>query len=193
MENKTQIIIDWDDTLFPTYWLLTNNFILLSSKKNTIFELRHLDKLLEKFFEKLLTLGNIIIITNASIGWVFESVNYLPRFKNILKNIKIISAKKFTNNNLTERKKIAFLKEINLDKYSNIVSIGDAEHEYLASINLYLSQKAKQKKIYIKTIKLKEKPTLMTLINQILIIKNSIEKIVNVNKNLDLVFKFSNK
>ena len=65
---KSIFILDWDDTLYPTSSIGVNQ-----SKK-----LHDLDDALYRLLSKLLRIGQIIIITNASVAWVESSSKRFP-------------------------------------------------------------------------------------------------------------------
>lgn len=90
------IIFDWDDTLFPTTFLISKG-VLNSFLQLTKIEKRKISKL-ENLILELLTLsvekGDVYIITNADKGWVeYSSKLFYPSISDILDKIIIISAK----------------------------------------------------------------------------------------------------
>ena len=70
--NKSLIILDWDNTLFPTTFVNTNkiNLTTNSSKTKLLSVFAELDNLLYKLFQKILNLADLMIITNASLSWI---------------------------------------------------------------------------------------------------------------------------
>ena len=66
--SETLIILDWDDTLFPTSWLYQNKIDLSDShirnEYQTLFA--ELDNILYSLLIKLINLGKVVIVTNAS-------------------------------------------------------------------------------------------------------------------------------
>ena len=143
-KNKTLIILDWDDTLFPTTWITTNQINL----KNHIEVQKHqkyfndVDLDLFILLRKLLQCGTVIIVTNALLNWIQISTAILPRTLAIIDKIKVISARgdyQSKSSNPMDWKKMAFKRILDESskKVNNIISIGDAEYEYNALINLY--------------------------------------------------------
>jgi hypothetical protein len=156
INNKTTLIIlDWDDTLFPTSWINKNNIGFLSVENRIILYNKYfykIDNNLEHLLYKLTNCGKVFIITNALLNWIDMSVNILPKTSKLLKKniIKIVSARgeySHYTSNMTEWKKLAFKRELESllqnTKINNIISIGDAEYEYMALINLYENNKQK--------------------------------------------------
>ena len=112
------------------------------------------------------------------------------------KKIKIISArdkfKKMYPDN-TFWKKLVF-KEL-MSEYSktestneikNIISIGDADYELHALINLY--DEFGENKKYYKSVKLINDPSYDTIIDQLEVLNKTAIKMINLRKHLDLKF-----
>ena len=90
-------IFDWDDTLFPTSFLMKEG-IIKKNVNNISEEIKILLTILEKTCINILELainkGNVYIITNSSINWInYSSKIYFPKLITILDKIKIISAR----------------------------------------------------------------------------------------------------
>ena len=96
MSRDTLIILDWDDTLFPTTWINKNNINIgneLIRNKLTIY-LNDLDTKLYKLLTKLMTCGFVVIITNAATEWVYLSSSVLPKSYKLIKDkIDVVSAR----------------------------------------------------------------------------------------------------
>ena len=158
--NKSKIyltnifIIDWDDTLFPTSWVNKNKINLLNTDSINNYKLYflELDKTISLFLESLDKIGDIYIVTNASIKWIKNCLSILNLTKNLIinKKIRIVSARDSysqMNNSPTEWKILTFqdiIKDILIkinrnfkpNTIFNIISLGDAVYEYMALINL---------------------------------------------------------
>lgn len=195
--NDTLIILDWDDTLFPTKWTAKNNINLndpeVRNRYTTYFT--DLDNVLYTFLKKLKEYGKVIIVTNAMPQWVKISASVLVKTSYLINTIKVVSARKnYSNitNNMMDWKKLAFkdevAKELANNKILHVISIGDAEYEYRALINLYNATN-KIKKIF-KSIKLVNGPCNETLLDQLEVLSTAIRDVCLTNKHLDLKFKF---
>lgn len=197
--NSTLIILDWDDTLFPTSWVNKNNIEIMSKDKFTVLYnkfFKNLDILLEKLFKLLIKCGTVMIITNALLNWIEISSLILPKLNIILKNkkIKIISARgDYTqyNNDPMIWKKLAFQKELNDIIHNkifinNVISIGDAEYEYVALINLYKNDAHNFK--LLKAIKFIRYPDINQISIQVELLTQSIIKICKEPAHVDLEF-----
>ena len=185
-KSNSLVILDWDDTLFPTTWV-TSNYINLNDievRNRYLDFFSELDDLLFRLLKKITEISNEIIVTNALPIWIKISSSVLPKTQYILKKIKIISAKKNfqkISNDATEWKRLAFKSEV-IDK-KNIISIGDASYEYKALISLY------NEKRILKSMKFLENPTHEILKEQIEILIDNIYEMVTYQKHLDLIFK----
>ena len=93
----TLTILDWDDTLFPTNWVISTGINLHDIKVRSKFAFLFgiLDRAVFKLLEQLLLCGDVVIITNAMPEWVHTSMNVLPLTSQIIDSkINIISARK---------------------------------------------------------------------------------------------------
>lgn len=198
MKDNTLIFIDWDDTLFPTSWI-TKNKIDVSDKRvrdKYLVMFSELDNVLYKFLKKALSLGDVIIVTNASRSWIDLSMKLLPQSSKIIDaKIKIVSARdKFGHHSDTYVwKQFAFEEEAHVslkDKKDvhNIISIGDAEYEHKALIKFYDWSKIVPQKRILKKIKFLSSPTYYSVIDQINVLTSCLDKICLKKKHVDLVF-----
>jgi len=195
-EYKTLIILDWDDTLFPTSWVIKNDINLLNF--NTINKhidfFNELDVLLHNILSTFLKYGEVVIVTNAMKKWVYISSNLIPNTKELINNkIPIISARDLYQNKFPDRNELwkeHTFKELIFKhagkKILNIISIGDAEYEFYAIINFY--KKYADNNTLFKTIRFKQLSTYDILIDQLKTLNKGILNIIEMKKNLDLNF-----
>jgi len=194
------LIIDWDDTIFPTTWLLQNNINIQNEEVCEKYKLilSELDIILFRFLNNIINKTKIVIVTNASFDWIKKTGQLLPNsFKLIKRNIEIISArdlykKKYPDDAFMWKKivfekllKIYFNKKLNIQ---NIISIGDADYEYKALINLNNYDQLIPNKRILKAIKFKKTPEYKTILEQIELLTNNIIDIIKYEDHLDLVF-----
>jgi hypothetical protein len=188
------IIIDWDDTLYPTSWVVNNNIDLTYPKMRYKYmnHFKELDNKLSQTLLKIKTYGDVVIITNAMPTWVDLSVSVLPKTKKIINSIEVISARQNyqQNKKMTEWKKYAFIQylsdKIKKRKYNNIISLGDADYEYNALINLYKSRLIPNK--YLKSVKFIKSTNYWVLLEQLKLIRENINNIVKSKRHFDLEF-----
>ena len=186
-------IFDWDDTLMCTSYVAPQGILNIDEfKPADQANMKNLDQLVSTLLTKSLNQGKVFIITNAAYGWVEYSAKKLyPMTYNILKNIKIVSARGMCENkypgDYRQWKFKAFYEtlkssNINFYKTANIISFGDS------IIELESSHKLKEMfaDAYIKTIKFKECPQPSELIKELKIISSQFEIITSNMRNLSV-------
>jgi hypothetical protein len=180
--NNNLFILDWDDTILPTYWINVNE------NENKCINIFDYDDKIIKLINFIENFGNVIIITNSSSSWINNtSKKYLPKTHNKFKNMKIISARdnyqEIYPYNVMEWKNNTFKDYLSdyENIYSQIISIGDGIFERNALFNL-----KEENKLLLKNIKLIEKPSFSELSTEIDIILKILENIINSNNNIDL-------
>lgn len=200
-KNNTLFILDWDDTLFPTNWVINNNvkIMLPDSHDHYMVYFQELDRVLSKFLNKLTSYGRVIIVTNAALEWVNISSIVLPKTYHLLKKVKIVSARteyKKKSSNMMDWKTMAFRdiidNEFKNSSLINVISIGDAEYEYQALISLNKTHRIKGIK-YLKSIRFMRQPTHDILIDQLNTLNDAIPQIWNKTQHLDLKFDHFSK
>lgn len=202
---KTLILLDWDDTLFPTSWIIRNSIDLTKpdiQNKYIVFFAK-LDLLLSKLLNNFLKFGQIVIVTNALLKWIDISANIIPNTNSLIKNkVLVVSARDIYQQEYPGDgflwKKLVFKKIV--DKYyaaqdehdhgcQNILSVGDAEYEFRALTDLYDAGMDRIKKRQLKAIKFMPKPSYDLLIDQLEVLDRTVTRIVNSNQNLDLLYR----
>jgi hypothetical protein len=199
----TLTLFDWDDTLFPTTWLIQNNIDLLDKvmQNKYIVMFSRLDNLLHRLLLSFSNNAKIIIVTNATSKWIDIALDMLPNTKQLIKKkrIPIISARDHYQdkypNNIDMWKQLMF-KTITSNyfkshKLQNIISIGDAEYEFKALVDLY-NEHAVVKNKLLKTVKFVKEPTFELLIDQLEVLGKCHFKIINDKKHMDLQFNLNN-
>jgi hypothetical protein len=205
-KDRTLIILDWDDTLFPTTWVTTNDIDIKnlqnSSNKNILTYFIQVDNELEHLLKILLRCGHVAIITNAMLNWINISSTILPKTSRLLsdksQNIEIISARasyQSLSKDPMDWKKHAFkdiIKNNKFRKVNNIISVGDAEYEYKALINLYDNCKEQKNYKLLKSVKFVKYPSNYVLLDQIKVMHNAAIKVCTTRTHLDLRFELKN-
>lgn len=116
-KNHTALILDWDDTIFPTTWvrddcgmnwrLPLDQQLELEGRRRPIIQ-GLLAKLLDRaelFFREATQLANCFIVTLARRPWVDASMeNFLPSLSRIISiyNLKVIYAQEYVTEALSE-------------------------------------------------------------------------------------------
>jgi hypothetical protein len=184
MANNNLIILDWDDTLFPTSRFIEN--------KLNKSELKSIEIKLIAFFNKINKLGRIFIVTNASNSWIDTSLNNLPKFKKIIDRSSIISAREKVSRYVDSPflwKLSIFKNLVKNKKFKSIISIGDAEYESRALASLHNNDDKK----YLKVIRCMKNPNLDILSKQLVLLTKNIENIIKQKKHIDKSFEINNE
>jgi len=192
-KSGTLFIFDWDDTLMCTTFMDAMK-IDLQSKMESISELwTDLDKLSSSVLNILTTamsLGKVVIITNAEEKWVeYSAQKFMPELIPILRLIRIISArteyeKKYPGKYILW--KFHAMSLVVNESIKNVLSIGDSivERESVMLIDATTSHD-----LYRKSIKLADKPSIVNLHKQLELLNLNIKQLTGLEKNLDLQLK----
>lgn len=196
-KTSTLIILDWDDTLFPTSWTISKNIDLTNPlmRKKYTQNFNNLDIRLSSLLTVLQNYGTIVIVTNAMHEWIGLSSSVLPRTTRILQNIEIISAREMyqSAHDMHEWKKLAFKYLISKHyegmriRYNNLLSVGDADHEYNALIALYNFEIIPYK--YMKSVKFGRSPEYAILLAQLGDLEKNVKYLCKSRRHLDLEYK----
>jgi len=208
-------LIDWDDTLFPTSWVNKNNINLQNEISISEYKLYflELDNVISKFLSSLNQVGDVFIVTNASLNWIKNCLKILSLTNEIinLNKIMILSARDLYSkdvNSPTEWKILTFrnvvlenlkkIKNIKKNTYLSIFSFGDATYEYLAllslnelllnNLNVKEYMKNNNFNFLLKSIKFIENPKFEYIIDQINVIEQNKDSIINKLEFIDLRF-----
>lgn len=193
---KTLFILDWDDTLFPTNWVIKNGINLMNSSTREQYTtyFQELDRVLSVFLKTITTIGKVIIVTNALLDWIHVSSIVLPKTYTLLKKIKIVSARgtyRDKSSNIMDWKTMAFHdvvdEEFSDDSLMHVISVGDAEYEYQALIALN-KLKSNETKKYLKSVRFIKNPSHDTLIEQLEVLNYAIPDVWLKKNHLDLLF-----
>jgi hypothetical protein len=189
--DSTIVICDWDDTLFPTSWINEENINLtdIRSRYRYARYFDSLDKHLSDTVKRIKKYGSLMIITNATRQWVQITLTVLPKTKEALNNVPIVSARESFQNHcgIKDWKKYTFKAELSKEgrtHYKNIISIGDANYEHHALVDLYKWDVIPHK--YLKSVKFTRSTDYSDLFNQIQMIGDEIKNIIRAQRHLDL-------
>ena len=190
--HNSLIIFDWDDTLLPTSFLVSDvssqQDIELSKKE--IKKMKKIEQKVGSILEKSIEKGKTYIITNAYACWIEYTIKkFYSNIINIFDKIKIISARNeyeyIFPGNARQWKIEAFLnilKDVDIKKVTNIVCMGDSLFEIEAGRIL----SSKFTRAFIKTVKFKETPKLDELLEQLKVICDKFGFIYSSINNLNI-------
>ena len=197
--SNTLILIDWDNTLNPTSHTIKNNIDINNPKNKSkhIHYFKELDNTLYNLLTNIIKYGRIVIVTNAMEKWIDITTDILPKTKDIIyDNIDIISARdKYQKKYPFKQymwKKHSFAEVVskhftNDDDIENIISIGDADYEFKALIDLYKT--FDDKKRLLKSIRFMKSPSYICLLDQLDVLNKNFGRICNYDGHIDHVFE----
>jgi len=188
--SHVQVILDWDDTLFPTSFTMRcmetgkmSSADLDDQEHQLLKELQTAVMLLLVELVQLFGGHNVAIVTNATHNWVvsessqmyrglFKDINHFMRHH----GIPVISATdSYGNKHSTKAKSLAFMDVLKGKRaISNVISVGDSKDEFEAvhsvcSVFRSASEGSpRRRKIHYYRCKLMERPSLRQMIVQIL-------------------------
>lgn len=190
--HQTVVVFDWDDTLFPTSFLLYTGFKNEPSDSKFPSSLGKLDAVVSRLLLKALRAGTAYIITNSQKNWVqYTSEMYLPLTHELIKSnkINVVSARAEYEEiypNDPQRWKLEAFKDLKETLQSsvlaNIICIGDSTSEIEAAN--YLSRNFN--KTIVKTVKMKERPRLEELAKQLEVLLGKFDRIYTTLRSLSI-------
>lgn len=194
-ESNTITIFDWDDTLFPTTFIMQkmkNSLFSLNFSKIENEKVRELEKKINTILTQALDKGIVFIVTNSEEGWVENCVRiYYPDLIPLLDNVNIISARALYGKEFPYNKEMWKMRTfIELPKYlkidhslkTNIICFGDSNLEII-SAKIFAKEFSDH---ILKTVKFLENPDLFQLIKQIQLVELGFNIIYNFHKNLNI-------
>lgn len=186
-KHQTLIIFDWDDTLMYSHFLIHSAGRIVTP--TTRRHLQNIEKAACTLLEKAISLGNTFIVTNAEKGWVEQCVTWhMPSVKPFLAKVPVISARTAHEAECTDVKQWknrAFLelgKHLDQETITNLVSVGDSNFE-MEAVQLLGRQFPHS---FIKTVKLKERPSPEELMKELDLITPKFEIMVQRANNLKI-------
>ena len=181
-QSKNMVILDWDDTLMCTSFLLSRNKHLSSEEESLVFQL---GKKVERFLSFLKSIGQVIIITNSTRAWVKKTAeNYLGISLLIFKDVFLYSTReRFKDQIPIELWKREAYKEIEskIKRCKCVICIGDSMND------IEEAKKIKQSfpEIKVATVKFMEKPNdPHDMINEIDSVMKNFQNLFNTDYNM---------
>ena len=184
--NETVFLLDWDDTLMCTTFVLNRTHALSEEEEKII---NSLGEVVTIFLEECKKYGKIIIMTNSNEDWMRKTAaDFLKIRPEIFIDIKIISTRdKYLEKGIEKNKwKEIALEELFLkygDKIQNLICASDSERDIDAFKKLANAKNG----INISSIKFKKRPSPLTLIRQIKFLIKNLSEIIGSNKHFYLI------
>jgi len=198
--DETLLILDWDDTLFPTSWIEAQGLSLAEESVPSEAQAEQLEEMVERAsltLQVAKSYGTVVIVTNAEHGWIELSCRkFMPSLAPVLEDIKIMSARsQWECQGVAQPsawKLLTFHGEIDLffggggafgsSRRRNIVSVGDSLYEREALIRVT----DRFPNSWAKALKLMEKPGAEEFLKEHEVLCSCLGDIVNHEGNLDV-------
>merc|ERR1719201_2152084 len=194
MHESRLIILDWDDTVIPTSHLVLSEENVTKKEDLDAFAAEA-----EQFLKLCLSLGQVVLCTNAESWWPSTSAwTYFPSLGPVLDQIPIISAQSaFAPMGFKDPfdwKRLAFKQILsNYPDATNILSIGDAWYERGAVIDACQEKAAcSGLSVSCKSVKFVEAPNIQTLKSQQAKCRASLAQVMDHPGCLDIFLPPSN-
>jgi hypothetical protein len=167
------IIFDWDDTLFPSRYMINEPNDL---SKNDI---EYLEQSIIYVLEEAMNHGTVYILTNATKEWFYHCIEtYCPKLKNIIINrlkikdiifARVLYSVYYNEEDIVMWKSHALfniIQDYPKDYIKNIIFIADQKNDFLSIDNLLCIYN----KIDVDKYKYKDNPTLYDVTQQHIIL-----------------------
>jgi hypothetical protein len=194
-EAETLIIFDWDDTIFPTTWLLNEGLLDSDTTIDLVQSalLQTLEEHAARTLQTAMQYGKVVIITNAIQDWVEQSCGmFMPSLLPFIQHFEIVSARSTYESkdapSPTSWKKLAFAREVEGFCGSasrgarTIISLGDSlceQQALVAAVGTYANCSAK-------SLKFMEQPHIQQLLDQHELVCGCFAGVYEHEGNLDL-------
>ena len=184
--NETLFLLDWDDTLMCSTFVLKRALTLSEDEQNVI---NSLGKVVTQFLETCKNYGKIIIMTNSNGDWMRKTAKEFLKIRpEVFSDIKIISTRdKYLEKGIEKKKwKEIALEELFLkygDLILNLICASDSEMD----IEVFKNLASRKKDINVSTIKFKKNPSPLILIRQIKFLNKNLFDIIGNNKHYYLI------
>jgi len=177
--SDTLIIYDWDDTLLCSS--------AINSAQWSLRQLQVLEESVEALLEVSMRLGETLIVTNGNSNWVQESCQrYLPGLLPTLAHIRSVSARAnyehqhpgdpFAWKRRTFKELLGKWQSNHWNPGVNLLVIGDSTYEIEAA---QVASRTLSPSSLVKTVKLKEAPSVTELLGQQQKVSQALQDIVS--------------
>jgi len=199
--DETTFFVDWDDTCICSQWLKLRGFSFAETythQKKEFLEMGEaLTHAIGPLLMKLVQFGRVVIVTNASDGWVQLSCSiFMPKLVDLIGKLTVVSAQQRYRSYVAspiEWKRRTFRDVLDaetrpLGRVRNLISIGDGTPEHVAihSLGPYPGRHLLNSQNILKSVKLIDTPSPNQLIEQLATLTSMIEGIVQHPQRLDV-------
>jgi len=197
----TLILLDYDDTVFPTSWCATRRFDACVTKDDEFTEnerarLLDLDEVLCSVILKMENLGTVILVSNATEEWILQtSMSHLKNFHKMLGSIvRVFSCPTVFGRGLPlEQWKVLGFRSIldeaqaamaAVSEYTtpmngfNLIVVGDD------TLEMDAAHATRAPDDLLKTVQFMRRPSLSNVLEEWKLLGQVIEKVVKSDQNL---------
>eukprot|EP00928_Gymnodinium_smaydae_P034826 TRINITY_DN24596_c0_g1_i1.p1 TRINITY_DN24596_c0_g1~~TRINITY_DN24596_c0_g1_i1.p1 ORF type:complete len:453 (-),score=61.01 TRINITY_DN24596_c0_g1_i1:160-1371(-) len=185
--HGTLILLDWDDTLICTSFILSQGYADVRRQPEVVARMRAIAAEAGRLLAVAQQLGRTIIVTNAGEGWVeYSASKHMPELLPALQGLKVISARHQKEQRFPEIgawKREVFLelqRELGEEAVTNLIAIGDSEFEMDAAYAV----EALCPRAVVKTIKFQQNPSTADLLLQLSLTAERLSKIVTAGSGM---------
>lgn len=177
------IVLDWDDTLFPTSVRTSCTMVPGSGKWNAAC--RSLEDAVIDLLKICLVVAQVQIVSNASMDWITQSMAiYMPNLRWFVErnSIRLISARDLAGDSSSDAsiwKTDVFMREIlriqSASGAVNFISVGDGDAELEAARSL----RSESPDTVLKCVRLRRRPSMDVMEKQITWLKRNVVKLMD--------------
>mmetsp|Transcript_4312 Transcript_4312/g.9282 ORF Transcript_4312/g.9282 Transcript_4312/m.9282 type:complete len:345 (+) Transcript_4312:219-1253(+) len=178
------IVFDWDDTILPTTWLQKNKLLTVAARMRPLWQ-RQLAQLAELCLKTIAiaeALGNVIIITASTPGWVEQSCEiFLP---SMLPKVRTLPCYAKPLSSMMMAFKVETFAKV-CRSFSTVVSLGDGASERQGVLALAAPGRK------VKSVKMRDMPTMHQINQQHELLQTRLTDVVSTAQDLDLRCQFN--
>ena len=180
------IIFDWDDTLCPTTWLYYSDMVAKGGPfTREQHEWLHIISVhIKSTLSIASTYGHVMILTNASPGWVLYCVRrYFPQCESNVQRCDVHYAWNAEEPNFTKWKKLHLSTyTTSTTPYTCVLGVGDRWDDREAVRSTF------QNKCCVNTVKFMDKPQVSDLVYQLIVVGHMFDHLARNGNRYDLNF-----
>ena len=194
--TTTAVILDYDDTLFPTSWHVANSSSSSFREEEDLKALAELDDVVYSFLRKLLALGQVFLVTNAEEEWVAQTAGqFLPRVYQCLclgqvhffscptrlgRETRVSLWKISAFQSILDELRAAPTTSSSREKQLNVVVVGDGDYEFAAADATTTDADL------LKTVRFLQRPRPSQIVAQLELLETRISQVVYSRANLKI-------
>jgi hypothetical protein len=197
---RTMIVLDFDDTLFPTTELRRRGYATTVQERlpdDVLAEIERIEEQAVRLVEQCSLYGNVVLLTNAEGRWLrLSTSSYMPRLERQLQRCtRTVYGRHFSGScpdDPGKWKELAFRdnlqtlrQELGNDRPIRLVSVGDSTFERQAAKDAGAAS-TEYGKVEVKTVKMMDLPSFSLLQRQLEVLCLALTPILEQRGTLDV-------